>query len=121
MDNELELFRNNVRRFFTDEVLPDYERWEREGIMPRDLWNRMGEAGLLCVDVAEEHGGIGAEFPFSCVILEETARLGMMSLATNLAVHSDIVAPYISHLGTDEQRPTGCPDWPAGKPSAPSA
>ena len=104
MDNELELFRDNVSRFFADEILPSYEEWEHAGIMPREVWTKMGEAGLLCVDVAEEYGGIGADFPFSCVVLEEVARLGMMSLATNLAVHSDIVAPYVSHLGSEEQK-----------------
>ena len=115
MDNELELFRDNVSRFFSEEILPDYETWERDGIAPRDVWNKMGEAGLLCVDVAEEHGGIGADFPFSCIILEEVARLGMMSLATNLAVHSDIVAPYVSHLGTEEQKAYWLPKLASGE------
>ena len=52
MDNELELFRDNVSRFFADEILPSYEEWEHAGIMPREVWTKMGEAGLLCVDVA---------------------------------------------------------------------
>ena len=115
MDNELELFRDNVSRFFADEILPSYEEWEHAGIMPREVWTKMGEAGLLCVDVAEEYGGIGADFPFSCVVLEEVARLGMMSLATNLAVHSDIVAPYVSHLGSEEQKQYWLPKLASGE------
>ena len=58
MENELELFRDNVRRFLIDQIQPHYEQWEAAGIMPREVWNQMGEAGLLCVDVAEEYGCI---------------------------------------------------------------
>lgn len=115
MENELELFRDNVRRFLIDQIQPHYEQWEAAGIMPREIWQQMGEAGLLCVDVAEEYGGIGAEFPFSCVVLEEAARLGFMSLATNLAVHSDIVAPYVAHLGTEEQKQHWLPKLCSGE------
>jgi acyl-CoA dehydrogenase len=104
MSPELDLFRDNVRRFFTENVEPHYARWEHEGILPRSLWNQMGEAGLLCVDLPETYGGIGAGFDFSMVVLEESARMGYLALASNLTVHSDIVAPYILHLGSEEQK-----------------
>jgi len=102
--NELELFRDNVVRFLKDHVEPHYEKWEKAGITPRRLWNQMGEAGLLCVDAPAEYGGIGAPFEFSCVVLEEVGRMGFGAMAANLAVHSDIVTPYIAHLGTEEQK-----------------
>ena len=95
MDNELELFRDNVRRFLEQQIAPQYEDWERQGRMPREAWLQLGEAGLLCVDTPEEYGGIGADFEFSCVILEEAGRQGFMSLATNLAVHSDLSLIHI--------------------------
>ncbi|HUS25420.1 MAG TPA: acyl-CoA dehydrogenase family protein [Candidatus Binatia bacterium] len=103
-DQELELFRDNVRRFLAEQVAPHYEQWEKAGITPRSLWNRFGEAGLLCVDAPVEYGGIGAPFEFSCVVLEEIGRMGFGALGANLAVHSDIVTPYLVHLGTEEQK-----------------
>jgi acyl-CoA dehydrogenase len=113
--NELELFRDNVRRFLKDHVEPHYEKWEKDGITPRTLWNRMGEAGLLCVDAPTEYGGIGAPFEFSCVVLEEVGRMGFGALNANLAVHSDIVTPYIAHLGTEEQKRKYIPKLVTGK------
>lgn len=102
--SELASWRDTVRRFLSDEVEPHYEQWEKAGIMPKELYLKLGEAGLLCVDLPEEYGGIGAPFEFSCAIIEEAARMGFLALASNLTMHSDIVAPYILHLGTDEQR-----------------
>ena len=104
MNSELELFRDNVRRFLQAEIEPHYADWEKAGIVPRAMWTKFGDNGLLCVDTPEEYGGIGAPFEFSCVVLEEVGRAGYGALGANLAVHSDIVAPYIAHLGTPEQK-----------------
>ncbi len=101
---ELELFRDNVKKFLASEIAPHYESWEKAGIIPRETWTKFGNHGLLCVDTPEEFGGIGAPFEFSCVVLEEVGRFGFGALGANLAVHSDIVAPYITHLGTDAQK-----------------
>lgn len=100
----LELFRVTVRRVLQEQVSPHYDQWEAEGITPRELWNQLGEAGLLCVDVPEEYGGYGAPFEFSVAICEEMSRLGFASLAGSVAVHSDIVAPYIQRIGSEEQK-----------------
>ncbi|MGQ0698737.1 MAG: acyl-CoA dehydrogenase family protein [Panacagrimonas sp.] len=103
-NSELELFRDNVRRFFADNVEPNYAQWEKDGIVPKELYRQMGEQGLLCVDQPEEYGGMGAPFEFSVLVLEEAARMGFLSLASNLSVHSDIAAPYILHLGSEAQK-----------------
>jgi acyl-CoA dehydrogenase len=113
--SELELFRDNVKRFLTENVEPHYEKWEKDGITPRQLWRDLGEAGLLCVDAPAEYGGIGAPFEFSCVVLEELGRMGFGALAANIAVHSDIVTPYIAHLGTDEQKKRYIPKLVSGE------
>jgi acyl-CoA dehydrogenase len=112
---ELELFRDNVVRFLKDHVEPNYEQWEKDGIFPKDLYLKMGENGLLCVDVPEEYGGIGASFDFSMVVLEETARMGFLALASNLSVHSDIAAPYILHLGSEDQKKKYLPKMISGE------
>src|SRR3546814_1299033 len=88
-NEELELFRDTVVRFLADQVEPHYEKWEKVGIFPKELYLQMGEAGLLCVDQLEEYGGIGAPFAFLCVVVEEVERMGFLALASNLTVHSD--------------------------------
>ncbi len=113
--NELELFRDNVKRFLTDNVEPHFEKWEKNGIVPMDLYHQMGEHGLLCVDLPEQYGGPGAPFEFCCVVVEEAARMGYLSLASNLTVHSDIAAPYILHLGTEAQKKKYLPRMARGE------
>ena len=113
--SELELFRDNVKRFFSENVEPNYERWQHEGRIPPEFYLKMGEQGLLCVDQPEEYGGMGAPFDFSVVVLEEAARMGYMSLASNLSVHSDIVAPYILHLGNEAQKQKYLPRMASGE------
>ncbi|HEY0974302.1 MAG TPA: acyl-CoA dehydrogenase family protein [Solimonas sp.] len=112
---ELSLFRDTVVRFLKDNVEPHYEQWEKDGILPKDLYLKMGEAGLLCVDLPEEYGGIGAPFEFCCVVVEEAARMGFLALASNLTVHSDIAAPYILHLGTEAQKQKYLPKMATGE------
>src|SRR3546814_18101399 len=73
-------------------------------MIPKALYLKLGAAGFLCVDAPEEYGGAGAPLEFSFAIAEESARLGYMSLTSNLMMHSDIVAPYILHLGSEEQK-----------------
>ena len=112
---EVALFRDNVVRFLKENVEPHYEKWEHAGILPMSLYKQMGENGLLCVDLPEAYGGIGAPFEFSCVVIEEIARLGYLSLASNMTVHSDIVAPYILHLGTEAQKKKYLPKMASGE------
>jgi alkylation response protein AidB-like acyl-CoA dehydrogenase len=112
---EVELFRDNVRKFFEKEVAPFYEQWEKDEITPREIWNKMGENGLLCVDVPEEYGGFGANFRLSSIVVEEASRMGFSGLASNISVHSDIVAPYILHLGSEEQKQTWLPKMVSGE------
>lgn len=113
--NEIDLFRDNVRKFLEKEVAPHYDQWEKDEKLPRELWNRMGENGFLCVDVPEQYGGFGADFRLSAIIVEEASRLGFGALASNLSVHSDIVAPYILHLGSEEQKQTWLPKMVTGE------
>ena len=115
MSDELELFRTNVRRFIEKEILPNYEDWEDAGIFPRELWNRLGEQGLLGVDLPEAHGGHGASFLYSMVVLEELARASCLAIGGPVAVHSDVVAHYILNRGTREQKTTYLPRMVSGE------
>jgi acyl-CoA dehydrogenase len=115
MSEELELFRENVRRFITSEVEPHYEKWERDEIFPRELWNKFGEQGLLAVDIPEEYGGFGSDFLFSMVIQEEFAKANCAAVGGPMAVHSDIVAHYIYNHGTQEQKHKYLPKMVSGE------
>ena len=103
-DADLELFRDNFKRFMSEHIAPHYGKWEREGIMPRSVWTLLGENGFLCVDVPEEYGGYGVPTHYSLMLVEESARAGYCALSTGISCHSEIAAPYIQHIGSEEQK-----------------
>ena len=113
--SEKELFRESVKRFLEAEVEPHYEAWEKNEIWPRELWNKLGENGFLCVDMSSDYGGFDASFELSCVVVEEVSRAGYGALASGISVHSDIVAPYIMHLGSEEQKQRWLPGMVSGE------
>ncbi|HEY2207070.1 MAG TPA: acyl-CoA dehydrogenase family protein [Pseudonocardia sp.] len=110
---EHELFRDTARRFIAAEVVPQYAKWESEGIVPREVWRAAGEIGLLCPMVPEDDGGPGGDFLHSAVITEEMARVG--AVAPTFYLQSDIVAPYLVHLGTEEQKRRWLPGMISGE------
>ncbi len=115
MNEELALFRDNVKRFIDAEIIPHYEQWEKAEIFPRKLWNLFGEQGLLAVDIPENYGGYGSDFLFSMVIQEELARANCAALSGPVTVHSDIVAHYILNNGSEEQKLNYLPKMVSGE------
>ncbi len=111
---ERQVLSDMVRRFIETEVAPHYEQWERDEIMPREIWNKLGEAGFLCADIPVEYGGPGGSFDMSMLLNEEFIRPGYGSLGGNMGVHSDIVAPYILNHGTEEQKQHYLPKMVSG-------
>jgi len=109
---EHEMFRTSVRRFVESEISPYHSLWEKDGRVSRDAWLKAGERGLLCAAMPEEYGGAGADFLFSMVVMEELARAGAMG--PGFSLHSDIVAPYILHYGTDSLKQDWLPRMAAG-------
>ena len=115
MSEELRLFGENVKRFIDEDIRPNYDQWEKEEIFPRQLWNKLGEQGLLAVDIPETYGGFGTDFRFSMVIQEEFARANCGAVGGPMAVHSDIVAHYILNKGTEEQKQNYLPKMVTGE------
>jgi len=111
---EHEQFREAVRRFVVTEVLPHRERHEKQGFIDRDVWVKAGAAGFLCPTIPEAYGGAGADRRYSVVVFEETARLGAVSLL-GWSLHSDIVAPYLLHYGTEELKRAYLPRMATGE------
>ncbi|MCH1866292.1 acyl-CoA dehydrogenase family protein [Nocardioides sp. CFH 31398] len=96
------------------EVVPHHAEWEAAGIVPRELWRKAGEAGLLCFDVPEEYGGLGTtDFRFNLVLSEEMSRA--MASGPGFPVHTDIIVPYITTLGTEEQKRRWLPGCVSGE------
>lgn len=94
-------FRRTIRNFFLEECVPHHEKWEAQGHVDRHMWKRAGDMGLLCMAIPEEYGGIGADPLFTAVLMEEQGYSG--SYAMNFQAN-DIVASYIYHFGTEEQK-----------------
>lgn len=112
-DEEHHIFRDSVRKFFMAEAVPHSEEWSKNGIVPREFWNKAGEAGILCPGLPEEYGGIGADYRVNCIINEE--QIYNRAGGAALAVHSDIVAPYLLHYGTEEIKKTFLPKMVTGE------
>jgi alkylation response protein AidB-like acyl-CoA dehydrogenase len=99
---EHEIWRETVRRFVEKEIVPYHLQWEHEGIVPRELWLKAGEAGLLCCTVPEEYGGMGLDYLFDVVVFEELWRVG--ASGPGFLIHTDLVATYILSFGSEEQK-----------------
>ena len=114
MQAEHEAFRRTVRSFIEKEVTPHHEQWEADGQVSREVWTKAGGQGLLCFDVDEAYGGPGvADFRYNMVLAEEMTRAG--AHGPGFPVHTDIIVPYLSSLGTDEQKQRWLPGCVTGE------
>jgi len=111
---EHDQFRDSVRKFMQAEISPNVERWQEAGIVDREAFTKAGANGLLCTWAEEQYGGLGIEdFRFEQIIMEENTRHG--DLGFYLHLHSNLVAPYIAKLGTDEQKARFMPGIVSGE------
>ncbi|MBX3659356.1 MAG: acyl-CoA dehydrogenase family protein [Ramlibacter sp.] len=97
-----EAFRDSFARFCEKEIAPHHEAWEEQGYVDREVWRKAGANGFLCMTMPEEFGGSGADKLYSVVQFEELNARGLTGIGYSL--HSEIVAPYILHYGTPEQK-----------------
>jgi alkylation response protein AidB-like acyl-CoA dehydrogenase len=95
-------FGDSFRKFVEKEIAPHHEAWEEQGFVDRAVWNKAGENGFLCMTLPEAYGGSGADKLYSVLQMEEIARTGFSGIGFGL--HSEIVAPYILHYGTEAQK-----------------
>jgi len=111
---DIVIFERSVARFL-DEHAPESRvgKWREAGIVERAMWREAGEAGLLCLTVPEEYGGAGGDFRHDVVLMEQLAKKGVSGFAASL--HNAIVAPYILHYGSEEQKKTWLPKMASGE------
>jgi acyl-CoA dehydrogenase len=102
--DEHELFRKSVRSFVEGEVVPHSDAWDEAGEIPRAVFRRMGELGLLGVEFPAEYGGTGADFAMSVVLAEELARGRSGGVAFSVIVHTDMSSPWLTRFGSDAQK-----------------
>jgi acyl-CoA dehydrogenase len=106
------IFRDQVRRFFAAELVPNMQRWESAGVVDREFWRACGEAGLLCPTVPEAYGGLGLDFAYNAVVGEEISYAGS---SAGITLHSDIVADYLVHYGSEAQKHQYLPKMVTGE------
>ena len=113
MSEDLVLLEEQARRFMQAEFVPHLDKWHDDHMYPREVWTKAGEAGLLCASMPEEYGGAGGTFAHEAIINREYSLAGFDTFGAPL--HSGIVAPYILHYGTDEQKKRWLPKLATGE------
>src|SRR5262249_15079622 len=100
---EHDQFRDSARRFFQSEIAPHRERWREQGHVDREVFRKAGAQGYLLLWADEKYGGAGInDFRYDQILIEENAHFGDSGFF--LSLHSRLVAPYIGHLGNEEQK-----------------
>ncbi|MFZ1815392.1 MAG: acyl-CoA dehydrogenase family protein [Rhizobiaceae bacterium] len=110
---DVTMLRDMAARFVENEITPNYERYEQQEMVDRALWNKAGANGLLCAAVPEEFGGAGGSYAHEAVIIEALGHGGTDGFGA--ALHSAIVAPYILHYGSQEQKEKWLPRLASGE------
>ncbi|MBP2258611.1 acyl-CoA dehydrogenase family protein [Virgibacillus alimentarius] len=95
-----EMFRMSLRKMLEKHAYPYYKKWENDRQISRDIWLKLGESGFLLSWVDEKYGGLGLDFSYSMVLIEELEKVGA-GLASGICLHCDIVTPYINAYGTE--------------------
>jgi acyl-CoA dehydrogenase len=113
LTDDHEIFRKSLRKFLEKEAYPFYDQWEEDRMIPRSFWTKMGEQGYLCPDIDEQYGGSEVDWGFAVVINEELERVG--SGLVGVGLHNDIVVPYITAYGTDDQKKRWLPKCTTGE------
>ncbi|WP_369753565.1 acyl-CoA dehydrogenase family protein [Flavobacterium sp. WC2409] len=99
---EHKMMQSMIQEFIANEIMGQLDHWEKQGMVSREIWKRAGELGLLCLDIPEIYGGGGLDFTFNALLIEEFAKKGITG--PGFSLHSDIVAPYLLHYGTELQK-----------------
>ncbi|CAN5922924.1 acyl-CoA dehydrogenase family protein [soil metagenome] len=110
---EHQAFRKAFKQFVEREVTPHQARWREQGQVDREVWRKAGAQGFLCPWLDEKYGGAGADFICSMIIMEELAVAYESGFA--MALHSDIIVPYLYSFGTEDQKQKWLPGCASGE------
>lgn len=112
-EEDINIFREAVFGFYSSEMAPHAERFREQKHVDREYWNKAGQMGLLNCAISEEYGGSGGDYRHEMIIMEELERAGVEGFG--LSLHNAIVAPYIEHYGTEEQKKDILPKMATGE------
>ena len=110
---EHKMMQGMIQDFINNEILPQMDAWEKDGMVSRDIWKRAGDLGLLCMDMPEAYGGSGLDFSFNALFIEELAKKAISG--PGFSLHSDIIAPYLLKWGTEAQKQQYLPIMATGE------
>ena len=110
---EHKMFRDSISEFIEKEIAPNYDEWEKNKQIPKEVWKKLGDLGGLCPMAEEKYGGLGGDFLFQTIVTEELSYRGFSGLL--VAVHNDLVYPYIDKFGTEEQKEKWLPKMISGE------
>ena len=110
---EHKMMQKMIQDFIHNEIIDQTDQWEKDGMVSRDIWERAGSLGLLCIDMPEQYGGSGLDFSFNALLIEEMMKEGVTG--PGFSLHSDIVAPYLLKYGTETQKQQYLPQMATGK------
>ncbi len=110
---EHKMMQQMIQDFINNEIIDQVATWEKNGMVNREIWQRAGALGLLCIDMPEQYGGSGLDFSFSALFIEELAKEGING--PGFSLHSDIIAPYLLKYGTEAQKQKYLPLMANGK------
>lgn len=110
---EHKMFRNSISEFIEKEIALEYDKWEKDKQIPKDIWKRLGDLGGLCPMAKEKYGGLEGDYLFQTIVTEELAYRGFSGLL--VAVHNDLVYPYIDKFGSEKQKEKWLPKMISGE------
>ena len=114
MTEELDVFRDQFRKFLAKDLAPHAEKWRKQKMVDRSAWRALGEMGALLPSIPEAYGGLGATFAYDAAVLEDLESV-VSEVTTGVSVHSAIVAHYILNYGSEEQKRRWLPKMATGE------
>ncbi|EKB47455.1 acyl-CoA dehydrogenase family protein [Cecembia lonarensis] len=112
---EHEMFRQSIKDFIAREISPYNAEWEKNKMVSRESWKKLGDNGFLCIQAPEEYGGLNIQdFRYNAILVEELGLSGCSGPAIGYPLHNDIVFPYIMHYGTKEAKAKYIPGMISG-------
>ena len=114
MTEELDVFRDQFRKFLAKDLAPHAETWRNQKMVDRSAWRALGEMGALLPSVPEAYGGLGATFAYDAAVIEDIETV-VPEVTTGVSVHSGIVAHYILNYGSEEQKLRWLPKMATGE------
>jgi len=102
-EEEQRSMQKTVLKIIEDEINPYVDQWESEGSYPaKEVFKKLGSAGLLGVNKPTEFGGMGLDFKFSIALNEELGKINCGGIPMSIAVQTDMATPALARFGSDK-------------------